>query len=330
MILTYKAERATSPHKRAPSIVGLLAAAVSLVCVEAFLHPVHAAEDERAEIKLLVQADKIGEARRLLNLTDAPGKHHKIYLVETPHFDLNKFGLILQLRAEANDWMEVTVKFNPKDSSRPINDEWQGKLEKEPEWLVGKGQTVWYSLKQNLGGAERINHPDENLDILFTDEQKTLFTQVVNHQTNIAELHALGPIAADIWEWSEEAADDKISAELWTFGNKQLLELSRKANTANLKAEADKFEQALKRKGIEVESDPEDRTRKALAYYSHLTHAKPDHADPAHADFTPATTADARTEDLLEIIKTQRVVIKKLKDSIREQKPKEGSSEPPE
>jgi hypothetical protein len=292
--------------------------------VAAFLHVVHAAEDERAEIKLLVQPNKIAEARRALNLTGAAEKHYKIYFVDTGRFDLNKTGLILRLRDEGSV-METTVKFRPVDSSIPLDEQWQGTLEKESEWLIGKGENLSYSLSHELNGPERIKNPSENLDILFMEDQKALFKKVTNHEFDPAELKVFGPIAAEIWEWREGTVDDKVSAELWTLGNEQIFELSRKTKANNLKEKADDFERAFKQKGIAVDSNPESKTRKALEYYSHShdKHAKPGAAPSRESNDDP-------TADLRRVIETQQKLINVLKDRVRELEAKGSSSEHPE
>ena len=51
------------------SLAGVLAASVSLFGIVTFPHVVHAAGG--AEIKLMVQPDKIAEARRALNLVNS-------------------------------------------------------------------------------------------------------------------------------------------------------------------------------------------------------------------------------------------------------------------
>jgi len=248
--------------------MGMLAAAFALFCLATFPAAVYAAKDDGAEIKLLVQSDKIGAARTALKLAAKPDKRYQIYFVDTAKFGLSNAQLILRLRDKGKSQTETTVKFRPADSSLPLDKKWRGKLEKEVEWLVGKGENISYSLKQEIEGTDLLKRPGENLDALFSGEQKKLFKDIMKKEFDPAKLTVFGPIAAEIWEWKEDAVDDKVSAELWHLGAEQILEVSRKAKTENLENKAAEFAAAFKSKGIALAANPESKTRKALEYYS--------------------------------------------------------------
>jgi len=246
-----------------------LVACASLLATSAFIHVVSAASDERAEIKLLIQRDKVPDAMAALNLTESANKHYQIYFVDTTTgFRLNQAGLILRLRDKGKGKTESTVKFRPEDRSKPIDQEWLPKLAREPEWLVGKGDNLSYSLEQEIPGAELLQKPADNLDALFSAEQKAFFKFVMNEEFDPGKLKVFGPITSEIWEWDEPAIGDKVSAELWKLGDEQIFELSRKTKSDDLNKKADKFEKAFRDKGLAVDPNPESKTRKALEYYS--------------------------------------------------------------
>ena len=245
-----------------------LVACASLLATAAFVHVVPASSDERAEIKLLVQRDKVSDAMAALKLTEPANKHYQIYFIDTADFSLNQAGLILRLRDKGKGKTETTVKFRPEDPLKPIDQKWLPKLAREPEWLVGKGENLSYSLEQEITGTELLRKPADNLAALFSAEQKEFFKLVMNEEFDPAKLKVFGPIAAEIWEWDEPAVGDKVSAELWKLGETQIFELSRKTKPHGLKKKADDFEQAFRNKGIAVDPDPESKTRKALEYYS--------------------------------------------------------------
>jgi CYTH domain len=245
-----------------------LVACASLLATAAFVHVEPAASDERAEIKLLVQRDKVPEAMAALKLTEPANKHYQIYFVDTADFKLSQAGLILRLRDKGKGKTESTVKFRPEDPSKPIDQEWLPKLAREPEWLVGKGQNLSYSLEQEITGTELLRKPADDLDALFSAEQKEFFKLVMKEELDPAKLKVFGPIAAQIWEWEEPAVGDKVSAELWNLGDTQIFELSRKTKPDGLKKKAQDFEKAFQNKGVAVDPDPTSKTRKALEYYS--------------------------------------------------------------
>jgi Calcineurin-like phosphoesterase len=218
------------------------------------------------EIKLLVHRDKVAQARTTLKLTRAPDKRYQIYFVDTADLKLNGAGLILRLRDKGRDKTEITVKYRPENPSKPIDEKWLAKLAREPEWLVGKGSNLSYSLEQEIAGTELLEKPAENLAALFSDEQKAFVQHILKEEFDPAKLKVFGPIAAEIWEWDEPSVDDRVSAELWR--DEQVFELSRKTKPDDLKKKAKEFEKAFKDKGIPVDSNPESKTRKALEYYS--------------------------------------------------------------
>lgn len=235
----------------------------------AFVHVAMAASDERAEIKMLVQRDKVPEAMGALKLTEPADKHYQIYFVDTGDFRLNRAGLILRLRDKGKGKTETTVKFRPEDRSKPIDQKWLPKLAREPEWQVGKGENLSYSLQQELPGTELLRKPADNLAALFSAEQKAFFKLLMNEEFDPPKLKVFGPIASGIWEWNEPAVRNKeVSAELWKLGDEQIFELSRKTKPDGLKKKAKEFEKAFQKKGVAVDPNPESKTRKALEYYS--------------------------------------------------------------
>ena len=245
-----------------------LVTCASVFATAAFVHVVPAASDESTEIKLLVQRGKVPEAMAALKLTEPANKHYQIYFLDTADFRLNQTGLILRVRDKGKSKTESTVKFRPEDPSKPIDQEWLRKLARESEWLIGKGQNLSYSLEQEITGTELLRQPADNLDALFSGEQKEFFKLVMNEEFDPAKLKVFGPIAAEIWEWEEPAVGGKVSAELWKLGDMQIFELSRKTKSDGLNKKAQDFENAFQHKGIAVDPNPESKTHKALEYYS--------------------------------------------------------------
>lgn len=226
---------------------------------------VSAGDDEDAEIKLLVQTEKIAEARTALKLAPAADKHYQIYFVDTAELNLLEAGLILRLRDKGNTETETTVKFRPAAGSGPPAGQWDGKLEREREWLIGKGENLSYSLKQILKGTGLLTKPSENLALLFSDDQKALVKEISKQEFDPASLRLFGPIAAEVWQWKEPAVDDKVSAELWNLAGQQIFELSRKTKAHDLKTKAEAFAAAFDKR-VAVDPDPESKTRRALEY----------------------------------------------------------------
>jgi hypothetical protein len=252
------------PSNRQFRRAGALAAAFTVFFP--LVPPIAGAEnDEKAEIKLLVQSDKIAEAKTGLKLADTADKRYKIHFVDTAKFDLIDAGLILRLRDKGDGKTETTVKFRPPKGSKPPNGKWEEKLEKEIEWLIRKGENVSYSLKHVIKGTDLLEKPDENLAALFSDDQKALFEEIRKAPFAPGTLKVYGPIEADIWEWEDKDVGDKVSAELWNLAGKQILEVSRKSKAKKLETKANEFEAAFKER-VAIDPDPESKTRRALGF----------------------------------------------------------------
>lgn len=245
---------------------GALAPVFALLCLAFFARLAGAENEEKAEIKLLVQGDKIAEARAALKLAATADKHYQIYFVDTADPKLINAGLILRLRDKGNGQTETTVKFRPSPGSKALDSKWDGKLENENEWLIGKGENQSYSLKRVLDGTDLLKKPDDHLAEFFSDGQKALIKEISTEEFDPARLKVFGPIRAELWEWREAAVDDKVSAELWNLSDKQIFEVSRKAKAKNLQKKADEFEAAFRKIGLAVDPDPESKTRRALGY----------------------------------------------------------------
>ena len=248
------------------SVRSLSAVTLILFCLAGHPALVQAAANEGTEIKLMIATAGVDQAMKALNLRRPAPKQYRIYFVDTPDLTLISGGVILRLRDKGTKKpeTETTIKFRPDDQSKVPKLPWPKQLEKETEWLVGKGQNLSYVLENEIPGTKFLEDPSENLSSLFSAKQKAFFELIAKEQFDPAKLKVFGPISAEIWEWNEPSAGGEVSAESWKLGDEQIFELSMKAETGDLKTMADKFESVFQRKGIAVDPNPESKTRKAL------------------------------------------------------------------
>lgn len=251
------------------SLTRLFAATFGFVCIATFPGVLHAADDEQAEIKLLVAPADIDKAMKALPLASSEPKHYRVYFVDTKDLRLISRGVILRLRdkGKKKPETETTVKFRPDDQSKAPDLEFPKDSEKETEWLINKGQNISYSLKREIKGTDLLENPDTNLDTLFSNEQKAFFKLIMGEKFDPSNLRVFGPIPADVWEWQDPDVEDDVSAELWKLGDEQIFELSRKAKTDNLDKKAEKFAAAFEKK-VTIDANPESKTRKAMQHFS--------------------------------------------------------------
>jgi hypothetical protein len=252
------------------NLTRLSAATFGFVCIATFPGFLQAADDEKAEIKLLVAPAGIDKAMKALPLASLKPKHYRVYFADTKDLRLIDRGVILRLRdkGKKDPETETTVKFRPDDQSKAPDLKLPKEPKKETEWLIKKGQNVSYSLKNEIKGTEVLENPDKNLNTLFSEEQKAFFELIMGEKFDSSNLRVFGPIPADVWEWQDPDVGGEVSAELWKLGEGQIFELSRKTEPDGLKKKAEDFEKAFQNKGLAVDPDPESKTRKALEYYS--------------------------------------------------------------
>ena len=249
-----------------PASLRAVLAILAVLC-PGHLSPVRAADESRAEIKLLVRSDAIAEAKAALALPAAAQKTYRIYFVDTPDLDFEKAGLILRLRDKQHGTTEVTLKIRPKAPAQFHAERWE-KLEKETEWVAGRGENMSYATKEERAGADLLEDPAVHLAQFFSDEHKALIREITGHEFEPAQMKIFGPIEAQIWEWNEAALQDEISAELWKCGNLEIFELSRKTGLKNLATKGDDFVRILAAKGVAADPAPESKTHLALKYFS--------------------------------------------------------------
>jgi hypothetical protein len=251
------------------SLARLLAASFGFFCIAAFPAFLHAADDDKAEIKLLVAPAGIDKAMKALPLASLKPEHYRVYFADTKDLRLIGRGVILRLRdkGKKDPETETTVKFRPDDQSKAPDLKLPKESKKETEWLIMKGQNVSYSLKNEIKGTNLLECPDKNLDILFSAEQKAFFELIMGEKFDPAHLRVFGPIPADVWEWKDADVEDDVSAELWKLGDEQIFELSRKAKADNLDKKAEKFAAAFEKK-VTIDANPESKTRKAMQHFA--------------------------------------------------------------
>lgn len=251
------------------SLMRLSAASIGFFCFVAFPAFLHAADDDKAEIKLLVAPAGIGKAMKVLPLAKLKPKHYRVYFADTKDLRLISRGVILRLRDKGKEKpeTETTVKYRPDDQSKALDLKLPTEPKKETEWLVNKGQNVSYALKNEIKGIELLENPDKNLDTLFSNEQKAFFELIMGTKFDPSNLRVFGPIPADIWEWQDPDVKDDVSAELWKLGDEQIFELSRKAQADDLAKKAAKFAAAFETR-VTVDPHPESKTRKAMEHFA--------------------------------------------------------------
>jgi hypothetical protein len=104
---------------------------------------------------------------------------------------------------------------------------------------------------------------------LFSKEQRLLYEAYAPEGIALDDLSILGPIFVLKLRFSPEGYDRKLVAELWLYpDNSMLLELSTKCTPDEAFQVGAETKGFLLEHGIEVGSEQETKTKKALEYFS--------------------------------------------------------------
>jgi len=246
------------------------------VCTTAF------AQEPKAEIKLFVAEDKIGEAMKSVEEGFAKGtpKKHQIYFFDTRELDLagNTGGpVILRARQKEGKKPQSTVKFRRDTRDLDLEKkliEISSELEIETETVAGrKGPAgISYALDAKFEKplSELEGAANDKIAAWFSSEQKKLL-EAAGVKVDWGKLKVFGRIDADVWQWKEndKRVDTDVTAELWQLGARQIFELSCKKPGENLEKQMTNFVAFFKDHNILAVENPESKTKQALDYFAH-------------------------------------------------------------
>jgi hypothetical protein len=224
------------------------------------------AEESRVELKATLAPSATERARERLRLSDDRSEERGIWFYDTPALDLFEAGAVLRARDVKGDDDDSTVKIRPLeaadvDPSWFALDDWKCEIDRLPDRQVS---SCSLTVVQGEDEIEEVAAGERAIDKLFSSKQEELLAAYgPAHAWD--DLVALGPIPSRVWKLSTKALPAKLTAELWTLPDgDQILELSMKVEAPDADdAQADLLEY-LAARGLELASDQETKTRRAL------------------------------------------------------------------
>jgi len=192
-----------------------------------------------------------GAVKRQLGATVAKSSRRTLYYLDTANRDLFRSGVILRLRAQGKDPVEVTVKLSTDPGKIP------GEFKKDDDFKCevdyhGTRSTVFCSL-----GSEKLD-PSDLEDYLkgklgaeeLATKKQHRYLSALGVSVPWRQLKAYGPV--DNLKWKLEASLADFDMELMTAtSGSNLFELSLKEDPAS-PTKFQKLGGALKTKGIRL------------------------------------------------------------------------------
>jgi CYTH domain-containing protein len=228
-------------------------------------------QTDTVELKLTMPVSDRQPAGAALGVDPLDAQIRQVYFFDTPDLALNKAGLVVRARRVQRKGDDSVVKLRPI-----VPEELPSELRASPSFGVEVdampgGFVCSGSMKRSLGKKDvrRVVLGERPLRKLFSKEQRALYEAHAPDGLAIDELSILGPVFVLKLRFSPRGLARKLVAELWLYpDNSMILELSTKCLPAEAFDVAAETRSYLAEKGVDMSSDQETKTKKALEYFA--------------------------------------------------------------
>jgi len=226
---------------------------------------------DSVELKLTVPVADRTRGAAALGVDPLDGQIRQVFFFDTPDLTLNKQGLVVRARRVQRKGDDSVVKLRPV-----VPDELPKKLRLSPNFGVEVdampgGFVCSGSMKQTLGTTDvkDVLAGERAVRKLFSKEQRALYDAHAPEGLRLEDLAILGPILVLKLKFAPVGFNRRLVAELWLYpDNSMILELSTKCRPAEAFQAAAETTAFLTERGIDLTSEQETKTRKALDYFS--------------------------------------------------------------
>jgi len=226
---------------------------------------------DSVELKLTMPVSDRQPAGAALGVDPLDAQIRQVYFFDTPDLALNRAGLVVRARRVQKKGDDSVVKLRPVvptdlPSDLRASPNFGVEVDAMPGGFVCSG-----SMKQSLGTKDvrRVLLGERRLRKLFSKEQRALYEAHAPDGLAIDDLSILGPVFVLKLRFSPPGLARKLVAELWLYpDNSMILELSTKCLPAEAFAVAAETRSFLADHGIDMSSEQETKTKKALEYFA--------------------------------------------------------------
>jgi hypothetical protein len=228
-------------------------------------------EADTVELKLTVPVSDRQAAGASLGVDPLDAQIRQVYFFDTPDLALNEKGLVVRARRVQRKGDDSVVKLRPVVPTELPDDlraspNFGVEVDAMPGGFVCSG-----SMKRSLGAKDvrRVVLGERPLRKLFSKEQRALYEAHAPEGIAIDDLSILGPVFVLKLRFSPRGYPRKLVAELWLYpDNSMVLELSTKCLPLEAFDVAAATRAFLADSGIDLSSEQETKTKKALEYFA--------------------------------------------------------------
>jgi hypothetical protein len=226
---------------------------------------------DSVELKLTVPVADRTRGAAELGVDPLEGQIRQVFFFDTPDLTLNKQGLVVRARRVQGKGDDSVVKLRPV-----VPDELPKKLRRSPSFGVEVdampgGFVCSGSMKHVLGTTDVRDAVAGKQAVrkLFSKEQRSLYAAHAPAGLELDDLAILGPILVLKLKFAPEGFARKLVGELWLYpDNSMILELSTKCLPSEAFQVAAETRAFLTERGVDLTSEQETKTKKALDYFS--------------------------------------------------------------
>jgi len=228
-------------------------------------------EADSVELKLTVPVSDRGRSAAALGVDPLDAEIRQVYFFDTPDLALNKKGLVVRARRVRQKGDDTVVKLRPV-----VPSELPKQFRKSPSFGVEVdampgGFVCSGSMKRALATPDVRDavHGNRPVRKLFSKDQRALYEAYAPAGIEIDDLAILGPIFVLKLKWMPKGFGRKLVAEAWLYpDNTMLLELSTKCPPTNAFQVAAETRAFLTERGVDLTSEQETKTKRALEFFA--------------------------------------------------------------
>ena len=223
------------------------------------------------ELKVTVPETDQGSTLRALEVDPLKAQIRQIFFFDTPDLALSKSGVVVRARRIQGDDHDSVVKLRPVVPEQLPKD-----LRKDPGFkvevdVVRGGYVCSGSLSSVLDGdvIRDTTQGGKPLRKLYSKKQREYYADHAPEGIELDDLSVLGPIFVLKLKMSPKTFSHRLDAEMWLYPDgSRMLELSTKCLPGEGLALAEEAKAFLAEKGIEISSQGETKTSRAMKYFS--------------------------------------------------------------
>jgi hypothetical protein len=230
---------------------------------------IHGADS--VELKLTVAEQEQRSAITALGMDPIDAEIRQVYFFDTPDLRLNQAGVVVRARRTQRKGGDTVVKLRPVvPNELPKRLRTDAGFGVEVDAMPG-GFVCSASLKgaiENAGVTEAVRG-ERPLRKMFSKSQRVFFRDHAPEDMTLDDLSVLGPIFVLKLRFTPVDLGRKVVAEMWLYpDDSRILELSTKCPPADAFTAAAEARAYLAGNGIDLDSEQETKTRRALEFFS--------------------------------------------------------------